>query len=147
MNKPLNPDELAQAFSVSVSNTRDDLKLCKHCNEPMLVVRATKIYCNATCRQAGNRAENTDFSPEESRRKLEYWDRVNYALELYDNCKPEDRDEFIQNYIDNPTTKWILCNPELLQSSNNNIAKVSHHYVMRTYGVSMKAYYPSQPYY
>lgn len=146
MNKPLNPSELAQALAVSVESEvilHNDLMLCKHCNAPMVSVRSSKAYCNATCRQAGNRAESTGSSPDESRRKLEYWDRVNYSLELYHKCKFEDRDQWLQSYIDNPMTKWIVCNPELLTSSSNNIAKICHHYVMRTYGVSMKSYYPA----
>ena len=36
---------------------------------------------------------------------MEYFDRVNFALELYFKTPPEQRDEWIQNYIDNPTTK------------------------------------------
>ena len=73
---------------------------------------------------------------------MEYWDRVNFAMELYLKCKPQDQDAWLQRYIDNPTTKRIVCNPTLLKSSSNNIAEVCHYYVRRQYGVSIKDYYP-----
>ena len=146
MNKSLNQFELTQVSAVSVGNdiSSQNNLFCKHCNALMVSVRLSKVYCNATCRQAGNRTKKTGFNSAEYRRKLEYWDRVNYSLELYYKCKTNDRDQWLQSYIDNPTTKWIVCNPELLRSSKANIAKLCHHYVMRTYGVSMKAYYPDK---
>lgn len=120
-------------------------KLCKSCGETFTAKRSTKIFCSHKCREYNPRQKTKaeDFSPTAHRTNMEYWNRVNYAMELYLECKPKDRGDWIQNYIDNPTTKRIVCNPELLNSISNNIAKVCHHYVRGMFGVSIKDYYPS----
>ena len=123
-----------------------DDKLCKSCGETFTAKRSTKVFCSPKCREfnARQKTKAQAFSPIARRTNMEYWNRINYAMELYLNCKPSDRDDWIQNYIDNPTTKRIVCNPTLLKSNSNNIAKVCHHYVSRMFGVSIKDYYPDK---
>ena len=109
-----------------------------------LVSFLMNLFCSHKCREynARQKTKETNFSPTADRTNMEYWDRVNFAMELYLKCKTQDQDTWLQRYIDNPTTKRIICNPTLLKSSSNNIAKVCHHYVRRQYGVSIKDYYP-----
>ena len=123
-----------------------DDKLCKSCGETFTAKRSTKVFCSPKCQEfnARQKTKAQAFSPTARRTNMEYWNRVNYAMELYLNCKPSDRNDWIQNYIDNPTTKRIVCNPTLLKSNSNNIAKVCHHYVSRMFGVSIKDYYPDK---
>lgn len=136
MTKRLTTDDLLNASIIS------EPKLCRHCGSPFEARRNTKTYCSDKCRQYYNRdVQNADCSKAKSREQEEYYDRVRYALELFEQCPPEERDAWIQSYIDNPTTKRIVCNPDLLKHPSENIAKVCHRYVMSTYGVSIKSYY------
>ena len=122
--------------------TQSSLNLCLHCNSEFKRIRSTKKYCCDSCRVSYNRCvQNASHSSTKRRDNIEYFDRVNFALELYFKTPPEQRDEWIQNYIDNPTTKKITCNPSLLKDHNDNIAKICHHYVKRTYGINIKDYY------
>ena len=115
---------------------------CLHCGGSFKAKRSTKKYCSTRCRQHHTRnTRNATESPSKAREQLEYYDRVNYAFELYMNSPLELSDAWLQSYIDNPTTKKIVCNPVLLKDENTNIAKVCHNYVMETYGVSIKDYY------
>ena len=115
---------------------------CLHCGGSFEAKRSTKKYCSDNCRQYSNRTtQNATESPAKAREQLEYYDRVNYAFELYMASPLEESDAWLQSYIDNPTTKKIVCNPALLRDENINIAKVCHSYVMETYGVSIKDYY------
>ena len=75
---------------------------------------------------------------------MEYFDRANYALELYRECGSSSREQWLQGYIDNPTTKKIVCNPNLLREDGINIAKIAHHYKTEKYGVSIRDYFNSQ---
>lgn len=136
MNERLNPNHHLNDPPI------EEIKRCPQCQSPFEGKRSTKKYCSDKCRQYFNRTtQNAKASKAKEREQIEYYDRVNYAMELYLNCPPQDRDDWIQSYIDNPTTKKIICNPDLLKGSNDNIAKVCHRYVMRTYGVSIKSYY------
>ena len=116
---------------------------CLHCGGSFEAKRSTKKYCSTRCRQHHTRnTRNATESPSKAREQLEYYDRVKYSLELYYKCVPADRGAWVQSYIDNPTTKKIVCNPDLLRAvGEENIAKVCHSYVMETYGVSIKDYY------
>jgi len=115
---------------------------CLHCGGSFEAKRSTKKYCSDKCRQYSNRTtQNATESPSKAREQLEYYDRVNYAFELYMASPLELSDAWLQSYIDNPTTKKIVCNPALLRDENINIAKVCHSYVMETYGVRIKDYY------
>ena len=123
---------------------RADAKLSKSCGVPFIAQRSTKVFCSHKCREynARQKTKAEPFSPTADRTNMAYWNRVNYAMELYLSCKPSDRDDWIQDYIDNPTTKRILCNPDLRTSTSNNISKVYHHCVKLMFGVSIKDYYP-----
>ena len=139
------PECLGDTLGISFEDYfKTDDKLCKSCGEPFEAKRSNKVFCSHKCREynARQKTKEENFSPTAHRTNMEYWDRVNFAMELYLKCKPQDRDAWLQRYIDNPTTKRIVCNPTLLKSSSNNIAKVCHHYVRRQYGVSIKDYYP-----
>ena len=116
---------------------------CLHCGGSFEAKRITKKYCSTRCRQHHTRnTRNATECPSKAREQMEYYDRVNYALELYNNLPPPERDAWLQSYIDNPTTKKIVCNPVLLRSlDGENIAKICHDYVKRTYGVNIKDYY------
>ena len=120
----------------------DTQGICLHCGGSLEAKRSTKKYCSTRCRQCHTRpTQNADESTTKAREQLEYYDRVNYAFELYMDSPLDLRDAWLQSYIDNPTTKKIVCNPALLRDENINIAKVCHSYVMETYGVSIKDYY------
>ena len=118
-------------------------KLCKHCDKKISSKPSTKIFCSDNCRKDSSRGlQNAQSSPTKAREQMEYYNRVNYSYELYlDNTTQEQRDEWIQAYIDNPTTKKIVCNPALLNAKTTNIAKIAHRYVVGAYGVSIKEYY------
>ena len=136
MTERLNPNHFLKSSSI------DEIKRCLQCQSLFEAKRSTKKYCSDKCRQYFNRTtQNARDSTAKAREQIEYYDRVNYAMELYLKCPPKNRDAWLQSYIDNPTTKKIICNPDLLKDSNDNIAKVCHRYVMRTYGVSIKSYY------
>lgn len=136
MTKRLNHNDLLQPVAV------ESVKHCVQCGGSYKPQRSTRKYCSDKCRQYYNRTmQNASSSLAKRREQKEYYSRVNFALELYWECTPQDRAAWLQAYIDNPTTKKIVCNPDLLRASDNNIAKVCHHYVMETYGVSIKDYY------
>ena len=132
-----NQTDFVEALSTPVE------KLCKHCETKITFKRSTKVFCSDNCRKNNSRPiQNAQSSSAKAREQMEYFDRVNYSYELYlDNRTPEQRDEWVQAYIDNPTTKKIVCNPALLNAKTINIAKIAHRYVMKTYGVSIKDYY------
>ena len=136
MTKVLNPNDLLDPSTV------DRIRRCRQCDRPLEAQRSTKKFCGDRCRQSYNRVrQNAASSQAKSREQTEYYDRVNYAFELYNKCPQQVRDAWLQDYIDNPTTKKIVCNPDLLRAERDNIAKVCHHYVVRKYGVSIKGYY------
>lgn len=88
---------------------------CKHCDSPYTTRRSTKLFCSDKCRVYHNRStQNSQHSPTKRRENMEYFDRANYALELYRECGSNYREQWLQDYIDNPTTKKIVCNPSLL---------------------------------
>jgi hypothetical protein len=103
--------------------------------------RSTAKYCSDNCRQSACRPRQNSFdSPTKRRTNLEYWDR---ALLGYDNLMkqmPISRAQWLQDYIDNPTSKCILCNPQLLMSDRNNLAKIANRFTKTVYGVSIKTY-------
>jgi hypothetical protein len=53
---------------------------------------------------------------------------------------PAGRSDWLQNYIDNPTTSKILGNPELLKETDNNITKVANRFTQQVYRTSIKVY-------
>ena len=120
---------------------------CKECIE---IVKDAKPHC-VTCllRRTANMGQHKNVIIAakcwiSTRFVLEtmYYNRVNYSCELYlDNRTQELREDWIQDYIDNPTTKKIVCNPALLNAKTINLAKIAHRYVMSAYGVSIKDYY------
>ena len=133
----------ADDLEVEPADNATPPKLCKNCNNQLKPKRSTKLFCSDNCRKNNSRPiQNAQSSPTKAREQMEYYDRVNYSYELYlYNRTQEQRDEWIQAYIDNPTTKRIVCNPALLNAKTINIAKIAHRYVMKTYGVSIKDYY------
>lgn len=133
----VNQSDFLEALSTPVE------KLCKHCDKTITSKRSTKVFCSDNCRKRSSRPiQNAQSSPTKAREQREYYDRVNYSYELYlDNSTRELRDYWIQGYIDNPTTKKVVCNPALLNAKTINIAKIAHRYTMETYGVSIKDYY------
>jgi hypothetical protein len=133
----------ADDLEVEPADNATPPKLCKNCNNQLRPKRSTKLFCSDNCRKNNSRPiQNAQSSPTKAREQMEYYDRVNYSYELYlYNRTQEERDEWIQAYIDNPTTKKIVCNPALLNAKTINIAKIAHRYVMGTYGVSIKDYY------
>ena len=136
MTKWLYPNDPSNASPV------EGIKRCLQCQNPFEAKRNTKKYCSDKCRQYFNRTtQNANDSKAKAREQMEYYDRVNYAFELHQKCLPQDRDAWLQSYIDNPTTKKIIYNPYLLKDDKDNIAKVCHRYVMRKYGVSIRSYY------
>jgi hypothetical protein len=131
-----------QEYAMDILEQDIPLGICLHCGGSFEAKRRTKRYCTDKCRQYGNRTtQNAKESPTKQREQLEYYDRVNYALELYMASPLELSNDWLQCYIDNPTTKKIACNPVLLRDEHINIAKICHNYVMETYGVSIKDYY------
>ena len=132
-----NQTDFLEALSTPVE------KLCKHCDNKITSKRSTKVFCSDNCRKDSSRPiQNAQSSPTKAREQMEYFDRVNYSYELYlNNRTQEQRDEWIQDYIDNPTTKKIVCNPALLNAKSINIAKIAHRFVVGAYGVSIKDYY------
>ena len=121
------PECLGDTLGISFEeyfNTDD--KFCKSCGQPFEAKRSTKVFCSHKFKDynARQKTKEANFSPTAHRTNMEYWDRVNFAMELYLKCKTQDQDTWLQRYIDNPTTKRIVCNPTLLRSSSNNIAKV-----------------------
>ena len=113
---------------------------CVYCEAEYTARRSTKKFCSDKCRVYHNRGlQNAENSPTIRRQNTEYFDRVNFALELY--YKSSDKDEWLQAYIDNPTTKKIVCNPNLLRDKRTNIAKIAHQYTRMKYGVSIRDYY------
>ena len=116
--------------------------ICHHCERPYESRRSTKKFCSDTCRVYFNRCtQNASESPYKRRENLEYWNRVNYAYELYLKHPALERDNWLQEYIDNPTTKKITCNPDLLRSLKPNIAKVCNRYTQYKFGVNIRDYY------
>ena len=92
--------------------------------------------------QSPNRCtQNASESPYERRENLEHWDRVNYAYELHVKHPVLERDNWLQGHIDNPTTKKITCNPDLLRSPNPIIAKICNRYTQYKVGVNIRDYY------
>ena len=115
---------------------------CLYCGNEYHAHRKTKKYCSDKCRVYDNRVpQNSKSSPTKRRENMEYFDRADYALELYRECGSNYREEWLQDYIDHPTTKKILCNPKLLRADGLNIAKIAHRFTMQKYGVSIKDYY------
>jgi|TARA_R110000744_G_scaffold125621_2_gene231278 hypothetical protein len=53
---------------------------------------------------------------------------------------PISRAQWLQDYIDNPTSKRILCNPQLLLSDSNNLAKIANRFTKTVYRVSINTY-------
>jgi hypothetical protein len=73
------------------------------------------------------------------------------AYEMWRNTKPEDRFAWLQEYIDNPTTKKIVCNPVLLKAKvsgyphGTSIAKIANRFTKSHFGLSIRDYYKERP--
>ena len=119
-------------------------KYCLYCGSPIWEERrGRRKYCGDTCRVYFNRdKQNSVESLSKRRQNEEHYDRAIVALEMYTNTPLEKREEWLQSYIDNPTTKNILTNPILLESSKKTITQIADDYTQRTYGVKIYDYYP-----
>ena len=114
---------------------------CEYCGGDYQAERRSKRFCSEKCRVYANRVpQNSQNSPTKRRENMEYFDRAEYALELYRDCGDNHREQWLQDYIDHPTTKKILCNPHLLRDEGVNIAKIAHRFTMSKYGVSIRDY-------
>jgi hypothetical protein len=128
-----------------ISNASPELrkKACKRvgCRTIFQYSRSTAKYCSDNCRQSACRPRQNSFdSPTKRRTNLEYWDRASLG---YDNLMkqiPISRAQWLQDYIDNPTSKRILCNPQLLLSDSNNLAKIANRFTKTVYRVSINTY-------
>ena len=114
--------------------------------------RGNKIYCSKKCsRNAARTTQNRTSSLSKAREEELYWSRVSMAYEMWRNTKPEDRFAWLQGYIDNPTTKKIVCNPALLNAKGSgyphgtNIAKIAHNFTKSHYDLSIRDYYKKRP--
>jgi len=129
------------------------VKVCirEGCDEEFTFQRSDKIYCSPNCRKrATERTQNRTESADKRRRDEEYWDRVNLAFENLLKQPPTSRAEWLQDYIDHPTTSKITGNPALLKATSfdsrglnrkvNNIAKIANRFTQQVYGVSIKIY-------
>ena len=118
-------------------------KTCLYCGSPIWEERkGRRKYCNSSCRSYFNRnTQNSIDSITKRRANEEYFDRVRVAFEMYKEVQIDKRDEWLQGYIDNPTTKHILTNSALLKSNEMNIVKVADNYVQATYGVRIYDYF------
>lgn len=113
----------------------------KNCNNEFTPKRSTKKFCSENCRKRNNEPkQNAQESPTKAREAMEYWDRVNLGLENLYKTKPIQRATYIQDYINNPTTAKITCNPTLLRSPKNNIAKVANRFTRQVYGMGIQKY-------
>jgi len=113
----------------------------KNCNNEFTPTRSTKKFCSENCRKYNGRPkQNAQESPTKAREAMEYWDRVNLGLENLYKTKPIQRATYIHDYINNPTTAKITCNPTLLRSPKNNIAKVANRFTRQVYGMGIQKY-------
>jgi len=139
-NRHVEPFVLIEEFNLKCEA---DKKLCARdsCRKPFSYLRITKKYCSSNCRKRNNEfCQNSEQSISKRRRNEEYFDRVRWAFHDLIRRPPMERSNWLQHYIDNPTTSKILGNPKLLNDSDNNIAKIANRFTQQVYRTPIKIY-------
>ena len=134
---------IEQDYTLFELATEAPLRVCSRigCLTTFNYVRNTKLYCSDNCRKrATETPQNSIENLDTRRRNLEYFDRVKWALINLIQQGEYDRSQWLQDYIDNPTSARIVGSPKLLTSHNNNIAKVANRFTQQVYRCSIKTY-------
>ena len=131
----VNQSDFLEALSTPVE------KLCKHCDKTITSKRSTKIFCSDNCRKRSSKPiQNSLHSPTTRRENMERKDRIRWAIVNLTDKDPVDRSQWLQDYINNPTSARIVGNPYLLSSKDNNIAKVANRFTQQVYRCDIKTY-------
>ena len=121
--------------------TRQKECLREGCSTIFQYLRSNAKYCSGMCRQIVCRPRQNSFdSPTKRRTNMEYWDRALLGYHNLMSQMPWARSQWLQDYIDTPTSQYILCNPQLLASDSNNLAKIANRFTQQVYRVSIKTY-------
>tara|TARA_R110002126_G_scaffold151759_1_gene298796 strand:+ start:125 stop:652 length:528 start_codon:yes stop_codon:yes gene_type:complete len=116
-------------------------KLCKNCNSEIISKHKAKIFCTGNCRKRHNKPiQNSLHSPTTRRENIERLDRIRWGIVNLTDHFPVDRGQWLQDYIDNPTSARVVGNPHLLRSGGNNIAKVANRFTQQVYRYDIKTY-------